>query len=90
MYPATLREAEKLSDKNWRDSTYLRKIGDIFTAKSTGSSPIFPQASPFGDWREINAAMRAGGEIGKHAGLRCLCRKAWRFESSPAHRNLYR
>ena len=27
----------------------------------------------------------AGGEIGKHAGLRNQCRKAWRFKSSPAH-----
>ena len=27
----------------------------------------------------------AGGEIGIHVVLRRLCRKAWRFKSSPAH-----
>ena len=28
----------------------------------------------------------AGGGIGIHVRLRCVCRKAWRFKSSPAHK----
>jgi hypothetical protein len=29
----------------------------------------------------------ASGEIGRHAALRGLCRKVWRFKSSLAHQN---
>lgn len=31
---------------------------------------------------------RAGGGIGIHVRLRCVCRKAWRFKSSPAHKEI--
>ncbi len=30
----------------------------------------------------------AGGGIGIHVRLRCVCRKAWRFKSSPAHKEI--
>ena len=35
--------------------------------------------------RKTGFNISAGGEIGKLAILRWWCRKAWRFESSPAH-----
>lgn len=33
----------------------------------------------------IFSIIRSGGEIGIHVSLRCLCRKAWGFESPPEH-----